>query len=250
MKLTNKVALVTGGGTGIGLAISTAFARAGATVVINYSQSNAEAIKAVTAIRELGVPSTAIQADVSKDQEVRAMIDKIRQLYGRMDILVNNAGFTRFVDHADLEALNEEDWDRIFDVNVKGAFFCCRAAAPLMKEHGFGRIINIASIAGLTGLGSSIPYAASKAAMITLTKSLARVLAPEISVNAIAPGLIETRWINASQHVDAMREKFKETTLLKRVGTPEDVAELALSVAADWNYVTGQVLVVDGGWAI
>src|SRR5262245_15159965 len=142
MKLTNKVALVTDRGTGIGQAISTAFAKAGATVDINYSQSNAEALKALPAIRELGVPHPAIQADRPKDQEVRAMMDKIRQLYGRSDILVNNAGFTRFVDHANLEGLNEEDWDRIFDVNVKGAFFCCRAAAPLMKEHSFGRIIN------------------------------------------------------------------------------------------------------------
>ncbi|HEX2523123.1 MAG TPA: SDR family oxidoreductase, partial [Terriglobia bacterium] len=167
--------------------------------------------------------------------------------WGRLDILVNNAGVTRFIDHADLEAMEESIWDRIFAVNLKGLFFCCRAVAPIMKEQGSGRIINIASVAGITGNGSSIAYCASKAGVISVTKSLARVMAPEVSVNAIAPGLIDTRWLDGVERADAMRRNFQNAALFKRVGTPEDVAEVALSMASDWNFVTGQVVVVDGG---
>jgi 3-oxoacyl-[acyl-carrier protein] reductase len=175
------------------------------------------------------------------------MVDQIQKEFGRIDILVNNAGFTRFIQHSDLEAMNEEIWDRIMHVNLKGAFFCCRAVAPQMKKQGGGRIINVASVAGLTGQGSSIAYCASKAGMISITKSLARALAPEICVNAIAPGLIDTRWLDGVEGADSIRERFQNAALLKRVGTPEDIAEVAVSLAVDWSFVTGQVIVVDGG---
>jgi 3-oxoacyl-[acyl-carrier protein] reductase len=247
MKLKGKVALITGGGTGIGRAISTYFAKEGAAVAINYSKSEAEAAKTSAEVKGFGVFSSAVRADVSSDKQVRAMVEQTQKEFGRIDILVNNAGFTRFIQHVDLEAMNEEIWDRIMHVNLKGAFFCCRAVAPQMKKQGTGRIINIASVAGLTGQGSSIAYCASKAGMISITKSLARALAPEICVNAIAPGLIDTRWLDGVEGADAMRERYQSAALLKRVGTPEDVAEVAVSLAADWSFVTGQVIVVDGG---
>jgi 3-oxoacyl-[acyl-carrier protein] reductase len=247
MKLNGKVALITGGGTGIGRAISNYFAKEGADVAINYSKSEAEAVKTSAELKGLGVSSSVVRADVSSDKQVRAMVDQIQKEFGRIDILVNNAGFTRFIQHPDLEAMNEEIWDRIMHVNLKGAFFCCRAVAPQMKKQGGGRIINIASVAGLTGQGSSIAYCASKAGMISITKSLARALAPEICVNAIAPGLIDTRWLDGIEGADAMRERFQNAALLKRVGTPEDIAEVAVSLAVDWSFVTGQVIVVDGG---
>ncbi len=247
MKLSEKVALVTGGGTGIGRAISLKLAGEGAGVVINYSKSQEDAEKTSQEIRALGVRSTAVQADVSSDDQVREMCRAVLQEWGRVDILVNNAGWTRFIDHSNLEALTEDIWDRVFAVNLKSVFFCSRAVAPSMKQQGHGRIINIASVAGLSGNGSSIAYCASKAGVISVTKSLARVMAPEVSVNAIAPGLIDTRWLDGVERADTMRQNFSKAALLKRVGTPEDIAEVALTMAADWGFVTGQIVVVDGG---
>ena len=247
MKLNGKVVLITGGGTGIGRAIAHYFAKEGATTVINYSKSESDAVKTAAEVRALGVSSSVIRADVSSNAQVREMVDQVRKEFGRVDILVNNAGYTRFISHADLEAMEEDTWDKIFAINVKGAFFCSRAVAPLMKRQGKGRIINIASVAGLTGQGSSIAYCASKAALICMTKSLARALAPEVGVNAIAPGLIETRWLEGSADPNATRERFRNAALLKRVGTPEDIAEVAVSLAADRSFITGQVIVVDGG---
>ena len=247
MKLNGKVVLITGGGTGIGRAIAHYFAKEGATTVINYSNSESDAVKTAAEVKALGVSSSVIRADVSSNAQVREMVDQVRKEFGRVDILVNNAGYTRFISHADLEAMEEDTWDKIFAINVKGAFFCSRAVAPLMKRQGKGRIINIASVAGLTGQGSSIAYCASKAALICMTKSLARALAPEVGVNAIAPGLIETRWLEGSADPNATRERFRNAALLKRVGTPEDIAEVAVSLAADRSFITGQVIVVDGG---
>jgi 3-oxoacyl-[acyl-carrier protein] reductase len=247
MKLKGKVALVTGGGTGIGRAASLCLAREGASVAINFSRSSAEAAKTAAEVQACGVSGSAVQADVSSDKQVRAMVLQVQKEYGRIDILVNNAGMTRFIPHPNLEAMEEEIWDRTFAVNLKGAFFCCRAVAPLMKSQGSGRIINIASVAGLTGQGSSIAYCASKAALICMTKSLARVLGPEIGVNAVAPGLIDTRWLEGGSDPNGMRERYKSNSVLKRVGTPEDIAQVVLSLASEHSFMTGQVVVVDGG---
>lgn len=248
MRLKDRVALVTGGGTGIGRAISAYLAREGAAVAVNYSRSEAEANKTVAELAEVGARSIAVRADVSDDRAVRAMVEAVRGELGRIDVLVNNAGVTHFVDHANLEGMTEGDWDRIFAVNVKGVFFCCRAVAATMKEQRWGRIINIASIAGINGRGSSIGYSASKGAVITLTKSLSRVLGPEITVNAIAPGFIDTRWFDGVDNIDSLRQSYSKAAALKRVGRPEDIAEVALSFATDWNSVTGQVIVADCGW--
>jgi len=247
MKLKGKVALITGGGTGIGRAVSLRLAREGASVAINFSRSDAEAAKTAAEAKACGVSASTVRADVSIDKQVRAMVLEVQKEYGRIDILVNNAGITRFIPHSNLEAMDEEIWDRIFGVNLKGAFFCCRAVAPVMKSQGSGRIINVASVAGLTGQGSSIAYCASKAALICVTKSLARVLGPEVGVNAIAPGLIDTRWLDGGSDPNGMRERYKSNSVLKRFGVPEDIAAVALSLASDHSFITGQVIVVDGG---
>jgi 3-oxoacyl-[acyl-carrier protein] reductase len=245
MRLRDKVALVTGGGTGIGRACSLALAKEGAAVAVNYSRSKADAEATAADIRKAGGAAVAVAADVSSDMQVNDMIGRVVADLGRLDILVNNAATTRFIAHDQLDELTEEIWDRIFDVNVKGMWFCSRSAFKVMKKHGWGgSITNIASIAGLTGNGSSIAYCASKAAVLTLTKSLARAFAPQVRVNVVSPGFIESRW-TAEQHV--AREKNKQNTPMKRNGTPEDIsaAVMYLVTAADW--VTGENLVVDGG---
>ncbi|MBM3236001.1 glucose 1-dehydrogenase [Candidatus Poribacteria bacterium] len=243
MNLKGKVALITGGGTGIGRGIGLSFAREGAGVVVNYSRSEKEAMTTAQEIRDLGVPSLAIKADVSQDAQVRAMVDKVMKDCGRLDILVNSAGTTTFVNAADLEGLTEEMWDRTLAVNLKGTFFCCRAAVPAMKSHDGGSIINISSIAGPTGIGSSMAYSASKAGVICLTKSLARTLAPEIRVNTIAPGFVDTRWTANWPEFKKMNEA---ATPMKRVAKPADIAVAALYLVHS-DFVTGQVIAVDGG---
>jgi len=239
--LANRVALVTGGGTGIGRAIALGLAESGADVAINYSRSREDAEATAGAVRELGRRALAIKADVSQDRDVREMVRRVAGDWGRLDILVNNAGTTKFVDHKNLDGLDEEVWDRILAVNVKGMFFCCRAAANVMTE---GRIINIGSVAGLRGHGSSIAYAASKGAVHTMTLSLARALAPKITVNAIAPGLIETRWHLGREGENA---RTSERLPAKRIGHPEDIAHIAVAIATSTTFLTGQIIAVDGG---
>lgn len=243
MELQGKTALITGGGTGIGREIALYLAREGVGVAVNYSRSEKEASKTAQDIRDLGVPGMAVKADVSQDAQVRHMVNQVVSECGRLDILVNSAGTTTFVEASDLEGLTEEIWDSNLAVNLKGTFFCCRAATPALKSDGGGSIINISSIAGTTGIGSSMAYCASKAGVICLTKSLARTLAPEISVNTIAPGFVDTRWTAAWPEFKAMH---MEATPLKRVAGPADVAEAALYLVRS-NMVTGQVIIVDGG---
>ena len=247
MKLQDKVVLVTGGGTGIGRAISMLFAKEGAAVAVNYSKSEEEAADTASEVAKFGAKSLIVKANVSIDQEVCQMVSTVKQEFGHIDILVNNAGFTRFIDFSNLDGLTEEIWDEIHAVNLKGVFFCCKAVYPFMQEQESGRIINIASVAGITGQGSCIAYCSAKAGVISLTKSFARALGPNILVNAIAPALTETRWLKGVGRAPAMRENFQKASVLKRMGTAEDVSEVALSLAGDWNFVTGQIIVVDGG---
>src|SRR5262245_12894020 len=176
MTTPRKVALVTGSATGTGRAIALRFAALGLAAPINYSRSEAAARETLTAVAPPGVPATLCKANVADDAAVRAMVARVRDELGGLDVLVNNAGTTHFIDHADLEAVTETVWDDIFSVNVRGAFQCVRAAAPLLKQRN-GSVVNVTSVAGLVGLGSSIPYAASKAALNTMTRSLARSLA-------------------------------------------------------------------------
>lgn len=244
--LRGKTALITGAGTGIGRSIALRLAAAGADIAINYSRSEKGALQTRKEAEGLGVRSMVYKADVADDAQVRAMVGETIRALGRLDILVNNAGVTYFVDHADLESLKEEYWDRIMAVNVKGMFFCCRAAAEELKKCK-GCIINITSIAGLTGLGSSIAYAASKAAAISLTKSLARVMAPEVRVNSIAPGIVLTRWVEGQE--DHVR-RLGQGSPMGRIAMAEDVSEVAYALITQAGFVTGQNIVVDGGMFI
>lgn len=241
--LENKVALITGGGTGIGRAVALRLAAEKVNIAINYSRSEQDALATKQGVEALGVKCEIYKASVASDQDVREMIAKVVQDFGGLDILVNNAGTTHFVSHDDLEGMKDEYWDDIFAVNVKGMFFCCRAALPELKKQK-GTIVNITSIAGLTGLGSSIAYAASKAAAISVTKSLARVAAPEVRVNSVAPGIVATRWVTGQdEHI----QRLAGTTPMQRVAVPEDVAELVYGVIAHAGFVTGQTIVIDGG---
>ncbi len=238
-----KVALVTGGGTGIGRAVALRLAAQGIDIVVNYSRSGKDAQETAAAVREAGAESLALQADVADDVQVRRMVDDAVARFGRLDYLVNSAGTTRFVDANDLEGMAGEYWDDIMAVNVKGVFFACRACAPHLKKAG-GAIVNITSIAGITGRGSSIAYAASKAAAISLTKSLAQVFAPEIRVNSVAPGIVLTRWVAGREdHV----ARLGAGTPLGKVCGPDDVAAVVVPLLLTAGMVTGQTVVVDGG---
>lgn len=243
MDFLKKIALVTGGGTGIGRATSLALAQRGATVAVNYSRSQSEAEETVQIIKNTGGQAMAIQANVARDQEVRAMVDSIAQQFGSVDLLVNNASVTRHIPLNDLEAASEEVWDELYAVNVKGMFFCVRAVAPLMKKQGQGAIVNVGSIAGLNGSGSSMPYAVSKAAIHGLTKSLARALAPEIRVCSVAPGAVATRWWEGREEQIA---RVGTRGLLKRMATAEDVASLICALL-EQDAMTGQIVTIDGG---
>ncbi len=247
-QLAGKVAVVTGAAVGIGRAIAVALGREGAKVVVNYSKSRKEAEETANLVDKAGGEPLVIWADVSQDRQVRAMVAQSLDRFGGIDILVNNAGITAFVDFSDLEGLTDDVWDRLYNVNVKGTFFCCRAVATPMRKQGHGRIINIASVAGLSPQGSSIAYSTSKAAVIHLSKCLARSLAPEIQVNVIAPGFIgETRWNVGRPNLETTIQKAIQTAPLRRAGRPEDIANAALYLATRADFMTGDVMVVDGG---
>ncbi|MBC8352487.1 MAG: SDR family oxidoreductase [Planctomycetes bacterium] len=240
----SKLALVTGGGTGVGRATTLQLAKRGFDVAINYSRSKDDAEQTVQKVQELGQKAVAIQCDVANDEQAVSMIGALKGEFGRLDVVVNNAGMTYFVQHDDLDAMSEGKWDRILAVNLKGAFFVSRAAIPLINESGGGAIVNVASVAGVAGAGSSIAYAASKGGMITMTKSLAKAFAPKIRVNAVCPGVIISRWLG--DHQD-MVDKAIEITPLERASTPDDIADVITFLACDTSMMTGQALVVDGG---
>lgn len=243
MSFENKVALVTGGGTGIGRATSLLLAQRGAMVAVNYSRSAAEAEDTVREIQQAGGMAVAIRADVSRDPEVRQMVERVAGEFGTIDMLVNNASVTRYIAMNDLDAVTEEAWDELFGVNVKGMFNCARAAAPYLKAGKQGAIVNVGSIAGITGKGSSLPYAVSKAAVHGLTKSLAHALAPDIRVCGIAPGAVATRWWEGQE--ERMRSLITHLPL-ERISPPEEIAELICAILAQPS-LTGQTIIVDNG---
>jgi 3-oxoacyl-[acyl-carrier protein] reductase len=244
MNPRGKVALVTGGGTGIGRATALLLAERGADVAVNYSRSDAEARDTVDALSRLGRRAIAIRADVSDDAQVRRMVTEVVERLGRLDVLVNNAGWTRQIDLKDLEAVDDATWERTLAVNVKGSFYCIRAAAPHLKADGDGVIVNVSSLAGLMGQGSSLPYTVSKAALNRLTRALTRVLAPEVRINAVAPGVVDTRWV---AKMESFVRSGRMQTPLRRIARPEDVAEVIVAIVADMGFVTGQIIPVDGG---
>ncbi len=252
MQVEGKSAIVTGGGTGVGRATALQLARLGCSVLVNYSRSERDAEKTAAEAAALGVKAIACRADVADDAAVRAMTDTALKEFRRLDVLVNNAGTTTFVNHADLEKVTEEDWDRILAVNVKGTFFCTRAATPALKDSGDGEIVNVSSVAGVAATGSSIPYCASKAAVNNMTIALARVLAPEVRVNAVAPGAISGRWLKGGlgEAYDQVMGGIASQVPLKATCTPEDVADAIVGLITGSDLVTGQVLVCDGGMLI
>jgi NAD(P)-dependent dehydrogenase (short-subunit alcohol dehydrogenase family) len=249
MNLAATVAIVTGGGTGVGRAVSESLARAGArAVVINYSRSRSEAEATAAALADLGCEGVPHQASVANDAQVRAMVAATVERFGRLDVLINNAGTTRFIAHADLDAITDEVWDEILGVNLKGTFHCSRAAAPALKKAR-GAIVNVASIAGVRTAGSSIPYGVSKAAVLQLTRNLAATLAPEVRVNAVTPGLIATRWFRSAfgdQAATEQETRIARGNPMKEVATAEHVAQAVLGFLAS-DLVTGENLVVDAG---
>jgi len=228
----------------MGRAIAELFAREGAKVAVNYSKSREAADEVVAGIREAGGTAIAIGADVSQVGDVNAMVERVNREFGQLDILVNNAGWSTRIPHDQLDNLTDEIWDRTFDTNLKGAFYAVRSAVPSLRKQPGSSIVNVASVAGITGMGSSIAYAASKGAMITMTKSLARALAPEIRVNAIAPGFVRTRFANWPA---AAFDQGEAVTPLKHLATVEEIAALALYLVADAGSTTGETIVVDGG---
>ena len=240
---SERAALVTGSATGIGRAIAWKLADRGYAVTVNFSRSQAEAEETADGVRARGSRVLLHKATVADDAAVRAMVEATVAEFGGLDALVNNAAVTHFVAHDDLDGLTEPVWDEILQVNLKGTFYGCRAAVPHLKRR-HGSIVNIASVAGIGGSGSSIAYAASKGAVITLTKSLARAFAPEVRVNAVAPGPVQTRWL--ADHKDMVAAAMTATPM-KRPATADDVADVAVFLADVTTLMTGQVVVVDGG---
>jgi 3-oxoacyl-[acyl-carrier protein] reductase len=244
MKLDGKVAIVTGGGTGMGRAICELFALEGARVVVNYSESRDAAEEVAAGINARGGDAIAWQASVAVNEQARGMVRAAEERWGRLDVLVNNAGWSKRTPHHLLEDLTDEIWDRTLNVNLRGTFYCSRAAAPLLRKSPGASIINIASIAPETGEGSTIVYAASKAGVISMTKSFARVMAPEVRVNVISPGLVHTRFAGWPPETFTAG---KEASPLKRITTGEEIAAAALFLAADATAMTGEMIRVDCG---
>lgn len=245
MRFAGKTALVTGAGRGIGRTIAVALAREGADVALNYQAAHAGAEEAAAEIRQLGRRAITVAADVSRGDQVEAMIRRVATEFGQIDLLINNAAM---FSPAPLFDVTEELWDRILDVNLKGTFLCAQAAARRMLAQGGGVIVNLTSGGGLSpypGYDTSVAYASSKAGVIMLTRRLALELAPAIRVNAVAPGMIDSKPEAMS---DEFRQRFAAKTPLRRIGESEEIADAVLFLASDdAAFITGQILNVDGG---
>jgi 3-oxoacyl-[acyl-carrier protein] reductase len=250
MNLKGKVAMVTGGGTGLGAVIVRHLALEGMAVAVHYGRSEQEARNVVDAAHALGVPAAAFQADMNVGggeaiEGIQRLVAEVADRFGRLDLVVNNAATTRAVPFPKLEELSLSDWDLVLNVNAKAPFFVAQAAVPVLRRNGGGQLINTASISGIRGSGgSSIAYSVSKAATIHLTKCLATALAPDIRVNAVAPGLMRTRWLS---HFDAAQlAQATERTPLRRTADLDDTARVFVMLAQNES-MTGEVVVVDAG---
>lgn len=244
------VVVVTGAGTGIGAAIAQRFANMHWYVVVNYRQSREAAEDTAAACESAGAQVVLIQADVAEDADCKALADRVMDRWGRIDALVNNAGTTRFCRAEDLEGLSKADFEHVFSVNVIGAFQMIRACVPALKKSNHGAVVNISSHAGFSGIGSSIAYAGSKAALNNLTLALARTLAPQVRVNAVCPGFVDTQWAKGSMDEETyarFKQHIERMTPLQRITTAEEVADSVWYLVNNSVAVTGQLLVVDGG---
>src|ERR1700719_3022653 len=250
MTQNRRVALITGAASGIGRATAVALADASFDLVINYSRSESAARETAKLAEDKGAKTLLFQCDVSDDSAVRKMLGAVDEEFGRLDALINNAGTTTEIKPQDFDSLTAEEWDRIFAVNVRGVFQVTRAAVPMLKKAG-GSIVNTASIVGLRPGPQPLPYAASKAAVVSLTKLLALNLGPDIRVNAVAPGWMEGDWMARmlkDKYEDLMARRAKNTPL-RRCVTAEDVAEVIVNLIISNRLVNGEVVVVDGGYA-
>ena len=249
-EVDSPVAIITGGGTGIGAACATALAARGCRVVVNYQSSHESAKATVAQCQDLGVSALSVQGSVADDKDCRRILDETWEVFGRVDLLVNNAGVTRFADQKDLDALDASDFDYIMSVNVNGTYQMTRAAVPYLKKSDRAAVVNVSSHSGISGIGSSMAYAASKGALNTMTRSLARNLAPLIRVNAVCPGFVDTRWLSGKLSDEALtkfREKVSRAAPLQTFVTPADVADAVCWLGLHARSVTGQLLVIDGG---
>ncbi len=245
MQLKGAVAVVTGGNGGLGQCICRALARAGADVAVVYARSTDEAAAVAQELTRLGVRAHAIACDVTDAEQVQDMVGRVTQTFGRIDILVNDAAYNKWIPFPDLDAMTLEEWQKILSVNLTGPMLLTKAVAPAMRQRGAGRIVNIASVAGLAPQGSSIAYAVSKAGLIHLTRCMAVALAPQVLVNCIAPGFLEgTR---ATANLDASyRARAADATLLKRAADKDDIAKQVVGLC-ETDSITGQTLVIDAG---
>jgi 3-oxoacyl-[acyl-carrier protein] reductase len=253
MNLSGKAAIVTGGGTGVGRATSLLLADQGCDVLVNYNRSQDGAEATAAECEKRGVKAIAVRADVSQDDDCRAMVAAAEKAFGRLDVLLNNAGQTKFCAHENLDGLDTADWQQILGVNLVGPFLATRAARDLLAagDEG-GEVVMTSSVAGLIGMGSSIAYCASKGGLNNLTVTLARALAPKIRVNAIAPGFIDGEWLQQGfgDAYEKIKEGYIERTPLKRVATPETVAASILGILTGPGLMTGHVIPHEGGVTI
>ena len=250
MDVEGGVAIVTGSSSGVGAACAKQLAEKGCHVVINYASNAEGAERTRAACEELGVETEVVRADVSNDADCQKLAKTALDRWGRIDALVNNAGTTKFCDHADLDGLSREDFEAIYAVNTVGPYQMIRAVVPAMKRGGRGAVVNVASIAGVMGVGSSVAYVASKGALISMGLSLARVLGPEIRVNTVCPGFIQGDWLEAgmgAERYEATRAFLEETTPLRLTTTPDTIAEGILYFICGADVITGETLIMDGG---
>jgi 3-oxoacyl-[acyl-carrier protein] reductase len=245
-----RTVLVTGGGRGIGRSSVLAFAQAGFDVAVNYSRSEAAARAVAEEAEQAGAKTLLVKADVADEAAVRAMADAVEVHFGRLDVLINNAGTTTDTPPSDLDGLSMVDWDRIFAVNVRGTFQVTRACVPLLRRSAPAAVVNLASVVGVRPGPQPLPYAASKAAIVNLTRTLAGALGPEIRVNAVAPGWMEGEWMEHAlgEHYEPLMARRAKRTPLRRCVTADDVAATIFGLATSNPFVNGETVVIDGGY--
>ena len=249
MRLKGKVALVTGSSRGVGRAIALAYAREGASVVVNYTANQTAGEEVITAIKEMGEKAVLVKADVSKAADAEALVQKGVDEFGGIDILVNNAGLSR---PAMLLKMTEDQWDQVVDIHLKGAFLCTQFAARHMKEQNKGKIINVTSVAGIVGTVGQINYSAAKGGLLSFTKSAARELARyNVCVNVICLGIVATDMTEKIRTDEKLKEIYMNRILLKRFAEPDDISPAFVFLGSDEaGYITGQLLCVDGGYGM
>jgi len=245
MQLKGKVALVTGGNGGLGQRICHALARAGSDVAVVCAQSRDAAQAVAAQLKSTGVRAEAMTCDVTSPAQVQGLVSRVLETFGRVDLLINDAAYNKWIPFNDLDALTYEEWQKIIAVNLTGPMLCIKAVAPAMQRQGGGRVVNIASVAGLAPSGSSIAYAVSKAGLVHLTRCMAVGLAPGILVNCVAPGYLEDT--RATANLDpAYRQRARDAALLKRAADKDDVANQVVALCQT-DSITGQTLVIDAG---